>query len=63
MMFGLIKKIFMSINNQPCQARPTLVNINSEETLFYLFTVCANKCGGSCNPIDDPYARVWVPNK
>ena len=56
MMFGLIKKIFISINNQPCQARPTLVNINSEETLFYLFTVCANKCGRSCNPIDDPYA-------
>ena len=22
-----------------------------------------NKCGGSCNTIDDPYARVCAPNK
>ena len=25
-----------SLNNQPCQARPTLVNINSDETLFFI---------------------------
>ena len=30
---------YVSINNRPCQARPTLVNINSDETLFYQFTV------------------------
>ena len=38
---------------------PTLVNKNSDETLFYQFTVSVNKCGGSCNTI----ARVRVPNK
>ena len=27
------------------------------------FTVNVNKCGGSFNTIDDPYARVCVPNK
>ena len=54
---------YVSINNWPCQARPTLVNINSDETLFYQFTVSVNICGGSCNTIDDPYSRVFVPNK
>ena len=48
----------VSTKNQPCQARPTLVNINSDETLFYPFTVTVNKCGGSSNTIDDRYARV-----
>ena len=43
----------VSLNNQPCQARPTLVNINSDEILSYSFTVSVNKCGGSCNNIDD----------
>ena len=37
------------LNNPPCQTRPTIVNINSGETLFYPFTVIINKCGGSCN--------------
>ena len=39
----------VSLNNLPCQARPTFVNINSNETVFYSFTVTINKCGGSCN--------------
>ena len=37
------------LNNPPCQTRPTIVNINSGETLFYPVTVIVNKCGGSCN--------------
>ena len=30
---------------------------------FYQFTVSANKCGRNFNTVDDPYARVCVPNK
>ena len=52
-----------SLNNHPCTAGPTVVNINSEETLSYPFTVSFNKSGGSCNTIYDPYTRVYVPNK
>ena len=50
----------VSLNNHPCQAWPTFVNINSNETLFYPFTVSVNNYGGSCNTIDDTYAWVWV---
>ena len=52
-----------TINNHPYKARPTLVDINSYETLFYPFIVSVKKCGGSCNTIYDSYARVCVPNK
>ena len=34
----------ISLNNQPCKARPTIVNTNSDKTLFYPFTVSVNKC-------------------
>ena len=47
---------------EKCPARSTFVNINSNKTLFYPFMVSINKCGGSCNTIDDPYAQVRVPN-
>ena len=57
----------MSLNNQPCQAGLTLVNANSNEILFFFFffsfTVSVNKRGGSYSTIDDPYARVCVPDK
>ena len=46
----------LTLNNQPCQARPMVVNINSDETLFCPFTVSVNKCGGRCNTTDNPYA-------
>ena len=45
----------VTLNNRPCHAIPTLVNINSDGTLFYPFTVSVNKCGGNSNIIDDPY--------
>ena len=48
------------VNNQ---ARQALSNINSTEPIHYPFTVSNNKCGRSCNTIDDPYARICVPNK
>ena len=25
--------------------------------------VSLNKCNGSCNTLDDPFRRIWVPNK
>ena len=53
----------VSLNNHPYQVTPLLVNINSDKTLFYWFTISVNKCGGSCNTIHDPYSRVCIPNK
>ena len=34
-----------SLNNRLCQARPTFVNINSNEPIYNSFTFSVNKCG------------------
>ena len=54
---------YESLNKRPCQAQPKLVGINSNEPFYYSFTVDVNNCVGSCSIIDDPYARMCVPNK
>ena len=44
----------LALNNQPCEARPTLFTtlaINSDGIPFYPFTVSVNKCGRSFNII------------
>ena len=52
----------VSMNNQECRARPEVININSNEPLFYLYSILVNKCSGSCNNINDPYTKLCVPD-
>ena len=52
----------ISMNNQECKVRPEIINVNSDEPVFYPFSIKANKCGGSCNNINDPYAKMCVPD-
>ena len=35
-------------------------NINSNKPSFYPYSVKINKCSGSCNNINDPYANMCV---
>ena len=51
-----------SINNQACKVRPEIVNVNSNEPVFYPFSIKTSKCSGSCNNINDPYAKICVPD-
>ena len=39
----------MSRNYQECEVKPQIVNINSEESVFF-----------HCNNINDPYAKMYV---
>ena len=52
----------ISMNNQECKIRPEIVNVNSNEPLFYPYSIKVNKCSGSCNNINDPYAKMCVPD-
>ena len=74
-MFRFIKKCFfigslflsslvswISMNNQACKVRPEIVNVNSNEPVFYPFSIKTSKCSGSCNNINDPYAKICVPD-
>ena len=48
----------MCLNNQECKVRPEIVNVNSNEPLFYRFSIKTSKSSGSCNNINDPYAKL-----
>ena len=75
-MFKFIKKVFVvvisffscntlacvSMNNLEYKIRAEIININSKEPLFYPYSVNINKCSGSCNNINDPYAKLCIPD-
>ena len=49
----------ISIINQACKVRPEIINLNSDEPVFYPFSIETSKCSGSCNNINDPYAKKY----
>ena len=51
-----LKWVLMRI--QECKVRSAVMNIDSNELLFYPFSIAINKCNGSCNP----YAKLFVAN-
>ena len=50
------------MKNQQCKVRPEIINVNSNEAVFYAFSIKRDKCGGSCNNINDPYAKICIPD-
>ena len=54
----------LSVVNQKCMPRPKVLDVNEGvgEALFYPYNVLVNKCSGSCNTLDDPMAKICVPN-
>ena len=76
--FRLVKKVFILgltilsnftnaldcvlMKNRECKVRPEIISINSNNPMFYPFSIKVNKCNGNCNNINDPYARICVPD-
>ena len=52
----------ISISNQECKVRPEIVNVNNNKPIFYPYRIRTSKCSGSCNNINDPYAKLCVPD-
>ena len=50
------------MNNQECKKRTEIINVNTNELMFYHCSIKINKCKGSCNTINDPYAKLCVPD-
>ena len=73
-MLGFIKRVFVvavsfficnilecvSMKNQERKIQPEITNTNSNDSL-YPCSVKIDKCSGSCNNINDPYAK-YVKN-
>ena len=66
-MFLVIKKTFigllsfnkslanecMSLNNEHCKTRLTLIDLDSVQLSYYPFMISLDKCNGRCNSFDD----------
>ena len=64
-MFSLIKQVFivlpsfseslatkcLSLNDEPCIVRPTLIDLSPVELKYYLFRISLDKCKGSCTAL------------
>ena len=50
------------MNNQECEIRTKITDINNNEPTFYPFSIKVNKCSGNCSNINDPYAKLCVPD-
>ena len=50
----------ISMNNQECRVRPQIVNLNRDKPVFFLFNIKTSKCSGSCNNINNPFAKLCV---
>ena len=65
-LFSIIKTKALecvSVVNQKCMLRPKILDVNEGvgEALFYPY-VLVNKCSGSCNTLDNPMAKLCVPD-
>ena len=75
-LFRFVKKVFflgltilsnftnaldcISIKNQECKIRPEIIHINSNNPIFYPFSIKINECSGNCSNINNPYAKICV---
>ena len=50
------------MNNQECKIRPQIVNLNGDKPEFFPFSIKTSKCSGSCSNINNPYAKLCVPD-
>ena len=53
---------FVSMNNQECKITSEIINVNTNESIFYPYSITISKCRGSCNTINDPYAKLCNPD-
>ena len=52
----------VSVVNEKCMARPKIIKTNANEPVFYPLSIKVNKCSGDCNMINDPMAKLCVPD-
>ena len=52
----------VSVINEKCMSRPEIIDLNKDEPVFYPLSIKVNKCSGDCNNINDPMAKLCVPN-
>ena len=49
---------YVSLNYEPCMARPALIDLNPVELKYYPFMISLDKCNGSYNV---SFPKICVP--
>ena len=52
----------VSMSNYPFKARSEIINFSNNNPIFYPFSIKTSKCSGNCNNLNDPYAKICVPD-
>ena len=52
----------ISIKNQQCKVKTKIVDVSSNNLIFYPLSVKVNRYSGNCNNINNPYRRICVPD-
>ena len=50
----------VSLNDEPCMVRPTLIDLNPVESKYYPPVISLDKCNGRCNALSP---KICVPKK
>ena len=50
------------MSNHKCKTRPQIVNVNGDDPVFFRYCVKTSKCSVSCYSINNPLAKLCVPN-
>ena len=50
------------MKNQEFKVRPEIININSNNPIFFPFSIKINRCNGNGSNINDPCARICFPD-
>ena len=50
------------MNNQKPKVKIKIIDINNNHPSFYPYSIKTIKCSGSCNNINDAYAKICLPD-
>ena len=54
---------FVSLNNEACMIRPTLIDLDPDEIKYYRFMISLDKYSGISNSIDAFATKICIPSK
>ena len=60
---GSLATKYMSLKNQPCITRPTLIDLNPVKLNYYPFLISLDKCNGRCYAVDHLSTKIFVPSE
>ena len=55
---SLVSNLFIGVNSLEYIS----MYINTNDPVFYPYSIKVNKCSGTCNNINDPYGKICIPN-